>query len=336
MALGLITGDKIVRLVWWTGLKKVASTFHAKLLKPEQFVHEFLTDLAKIGSLKKVLGEKPLEPFGADNSELSERYYTSKKNYSQAIRSFFIDPTPFIKETKITPLLPAESFHNNNPTPNETWFFLNGIGTNEDMAKVNAQMLSKIFKRPITPLHNPTNGFKHDLIEVMKGRTFDQNTSIAKTTRDHIRRELKKMAVKLESADEDVKSTYKVVVIAHSQGGVIISNVVRMLIQDPSCNSLLDHLEVYTFASAHDEYPSPWAVKDEQKVPFTEHFANDNDYIAEVGVLNSVGKTAGKVYVKGGAGHLLNYHYLRDFDEGKYEGHSGSGSRLHTLRGGNR
>ncbi|WP_299017968.1 hypothetical protein [uncultured Photobacterium sp.] len=329
----LTLGKKMAKLLWWRGLSKAVSMLNYKGPEPDQFIKNLVTDLTKIDSLTKVLGDNPLEPFGAEGSELSVKYYLGENNYSRAIRSFFIDPTPFSKTNKIKALPAVNGTVNHKP--NEKWFFLNGIGTNEDMASVNAKMLNKIFKRPITPLHNPTNGFKNDLLEVAKGRLLNMRTSIAESAKAHIKDELIKMEKEITTANAGEKSTYKIVIIAHSQGGIIISNVVKLLIQDPECNSLLEHLEIYTFASAHDEYPSPWATHHKKNFPFTEHFANDSDYVAEVGVLNNVNKTRGKIYVKSGAGHLLNYHYLKDFNKGKYEGND-RGSRLYTLRDGNR
>ncbi|WP_146155041.1 esterase/lipase family protein [Photobacterium lipolyticum] len=329
-----VMGEKIVRLLWWTGLKKATSIFNNKHAKLEQFIQEFLTDFAKVGFLTKVLGEKPLEPFSADDSELNEKYYDNSDRYTQALMNFFIDLPPFKKECKIKPLHPPVDVHKITPTPNETWFFLNGIGTNEDMAKVNARMLSDIFKRPITLLHNPGNGFMADLIEVMKGRAFNLNTAIAESARDHIWSELKIVKEKMRAADKEMEKSYKVVVIAHSQGGLIISNVVRMLLQDHGGNPLLNQLEVYTFASAHDQYPSSCCTDAQQhQVPFTEHFANKEDYVSQVGVLKAGSKkTVGNIYIKNGAGHLLNFHYLRDFVHGRYEGKESS--RLFSLLGG--
>ena len=97
----LVMGEKIVRLLWWRGLKKATSAFNDKHTKLELFIQEFLTDFAKVGSLTKVLGEKPLEPFSADNSELNEKYYDNSKSYTQALMNFFIDLSPFEKECKI-------------------------------------------------------------------------------------------------------------------------------------------------------------------------------------------------------------------------------------------
>lgn len=329
----LTLGKSVAKLLWWNGLDKALSIFDYRGPMPEQLVQNLLTDLEELGSLAKVLGDNPLESFGADDSELSKKYYPSRFRYYQAILSFFVDITPLRNNRKIKALPTVNETIDH--TPNEKWFFLNGIGTNEDMARVNALMLNKIFKRPITPLHNPTNGFARDLIEVTKGRNFNTPTSVARSAKIHIKCELLKIAKRTANSSEYEKKRHKVVVIAHSQGGIIISNVVKMLIHDPRCNSLLKHLEIYTFASAHDEYPSSLTKSQSTKVPFTEHFANDRDYVAEVGVLKNVNKTSGKVYEKSGPGHLLNYHYLRDFDQGKYEG-QGIGSRLYSLRNGNR
>ncbi len=328
-------GEKIVKYLWWTGLKKAASSMDNKLPKPKQLIVEFQKGLAEISSLNKVLGENPFRPFYADDSELNCKSYDSKQSYHDALLSFFIDhETPEDKEDLIKPLLPPEGHLFSHKTPNEKWFFLNGIGTNEDMARINARMLSDIFKRPVTPLHNPTNGFIHDLVEVLNGRGNCRKTSIAQSAKDQIWSELQVIKEKLKTAGPTGRKECKVVVIAHSQGGVIMSNVIGMLLEEHPGDPLLDQLEVYTFASAHDEFPSPW---DQERtvydVPFCEHFANDNDFVARLGVINGGGeKTTGNVYVNHGAGHLLNFHYLRDFEKGKY----GKDSRLFSLCNGKR
>lgn len=328
-------GEKIVKYLWWAGLKKAATSMENRLPKPKQLLTEFQKGLAEISSLHKVLGGNPLSPFYAEDSELNSKSYDSKLSHKEAVLNFFFDhETPDDKEDQIVPLLPQEGRKYSHKTPNESWFFLNGIGTNEDMARVNARMISDIFKRPVTALHNPTNGFIHDLVEVLNGRGSCRKTEIAHSAKEQIWQQLLKIKANMKDAGSVGRKECKVVVIAHSQGGIIMSNVIGMLLDEHPGDPLLDQLEVYTFASAHTEFPSPWHQdRTKYDVPFCEHFANDEDFVARIGVINGGSKkTTGQIYLKEGAGHLLNCHYLRDFAKGRY----GKDSRLYSLCNGKR
>lgn len=76
----------------------------------------------------------------------------------------------------------------------------------------------------------------------------------------------------------------KVVLIAHSQGGIIASLVVDWLISDLP-HSALQKLEVYTFACAANHFNSPIGSDGRPVLPVIEHFANGKDPVAGIGVL---------------------------------------------------
>lgn len=81
-------------------------------------------------------------------------------------------------------------------------------------------------------------------------------------------------------------SKKRVVIIGHSQGGIITSAWIDMLLMDvPS--ELLSRVEVYTFASAanHFSRPAADAKGRDQIFAHVEHFANENDFVAQFGVL---------------------------------------------------
>jgi hypothetical protein len=92
--------------------------------------------------------------------------------------------------------------------------------------------------------------------------------------------------------------------------------------------SRLAKLEVYTFANCADRMRY---VHPSLEVPYMEHFANERDIVARLGVLSPLRGTSsqtevpieidGPVFVQRGAwGHLLNGHYLMPIDDYLYPG----------------
>ena len=180
-----------------------------------------------------------------------------------------------------------------NEKKDEVWYFVNGICTNTDVVKMNCEYLNYIFKRPITALHNPTNGFALDILETLVGRDFDVTYEIMNSTQKKISESLK---------------TKKVKVIAHSQGGVIINDIIRYL---NNKGVDLSNLEVFTFASPADGANT-------SKGLYQEHFANEFDWVARVGLMHDDYKTPNLYKRVAAYGHLLNKNYLTAFLKGSY------------------
>jgi hypothetical protein len=109
--------------------------------------------------------------------------------------------------------------HNGDYTtfPEESWFFINGIMTNDSLAQLNAAYLSFLFHRPITLIQNSTDSLWIDLLECAIGKQWDRMTEPAIKAFPPIHQALK---------DERKK---RIVVIAHSQGTIITSNILRWL-----------------------------------------------------------------------------------------------------------
>lgn len=206
--------------------------------------------------------------------------------------------------------------------PDETWFFINGVATNKDIAEMNSQYLAQLFHRPITVIQNPTDFLLVDLIESAIGKTWKRNTEPAKTALDPIGKAL---------SDPEKKH---VVVIAHSQGTIIMANVLRTLIKE-SGKSLgnvenLKKLEIYTFGNCADEmtYIPDLKTSKTNPVPWIENFANQYDLVARLGIL-APKKAKRKINIDGDRyvtkdqwGHFLNEHYLftrLDYDEVDYK-----------------
>lgn len=186
------------------------------------------------------------------------------------------------------------------------FYFLNGICTNIATACVNATLLSKLVSSEVGILHNPTSGILVDLYEVLLSRSFGIMSETAQFGMDII--------------VKDIKLGKKVVLLGHSQGGIIASNIVRTLLQDHNITDEdLRLLEIYTFGSAACSQPN------RRGLPYSEHFANGYDFVARVGILHHRYKVFGKLFVaEERSGHLLNTHYLSGLADGCY----GKGSRL--------
>jgi hypothetical protein len=256
--------------------------------------------------------------------------------------------------------------------PGEHWFFINGIATNQDVAKLNGAYLAHLFHRPVTVIQNATNSWPVDIYECAIGKGFkdDPDSLDRKTMTEPAWRAT---AAILEALNAD--QTRRVVVIAHSQGTIIAANVLRavakalrskqarqkkprwhlftnelmgevkteteIILRNSLAHSLsvfakggpdkalerLNKLEIYTFANCADKmryvYPS-------RQVPYMEHFANEQDIVARLGILSPLRDGAnplieidGTVFEQKAAwGHLLNEHYLNPIDDYLYPGES--------------
>lgn len=216
--------------------------------------------------------------------------------------------------------------------PKEAWFFVNGVATDRDILRVNGVYLSRLFHRPIELIYNPTHGIVPDLLECVTGRTFDYASGTAAYA-------LERVASAIENPSLD-----RVILMGHSQGGIIVSNVVAGLTERFTGDaSLLGKLEVYTFASACDFMPVDGALDTPtRRVPYLEHFANTGDLVAKLGVLEIPLDINGRVYRLEKAGHLLNAHYLPDIGQRRYAwrprgratGRAERNARLYSYLGG--
>ncbi len=248
--------------------------------------------------------------------------------------------------------------------PNEHWFFINGIATNTDVARFNSAYLAHLFHRPVTVVQNASGSLTVDVLECMLGkglRVCDKQIMTEPAWRA--------AAAILEALNAD--HIEHVIVIAHSQGTIIMSNVLAAIEEalksefatqdDPEWhaftrklmgnvetetqkmlrNSLahalaeftrnksekvmdrLKKLEIYTFANCADKMRYVHLTR---PIPFMEHFANEFDWVARLGILSPLRGDSdatieidGPVYQqKGEWGHLLNEHYLAFIDNYLY------------------
>jgi predicted alpha/beta hydrolase family esterase len=229
-------------------------------------------------SLPLVFGKVP--PIFAKNSELNVNSYSTIKDAVVSVKRAILGSSKYT----IPPI---------NDTSNIEVFFLNGICTDINVWKLNAAEIEEIFDFKISPLHNPTHGVIPDLIECIFGRTFN---ILDKETQEIF-----------QTLYKAIKTKDKVIILAHSQGGIIISQLIDHFLDN---DIDISNIEVYTFASASDEMA--------KGNYYVEHFANKYDYVARIGVLEYASNFYGNVFVRKGAGHLLNIHYLQPLSKGEF------------------
>lgn len=215
----------------------------------------------------------------------------------------------------------------------EAWFFVNGITTNIPMLKLNGDYLKDLFKRPFELIYNPTDGVLVDVVECLLGRSFN----MASEPSEYLSRRIE--------AALDYEDYERVVLIAHSQGTIIASNVIKHLLMEYEGDDRLSKLELYTFGCAADEMDIDEGLsrRYNRLVPYIEHFANKGDLVANLGILQKRkmqdrgNEYYGEIYELDRSGHYLNAHYLNDFKEQAYQSeYSGRSSRLYDSMDGGR
>lgn len=240
------------------------------------------------------------------DAELNYQSYESFGDVLRSVKTAFVpsphtDPTTPYNEEFVVGDYPEEN--------NERWFFVNGIATSKEIAKLNGKALSEVFQKPVHVLYNPSQSIPFDLLESVLERTYGRQTAITNSIYDVIK--------------EELQTGKKVKLMGHSQGGIITSSVINRLVDDPEMTEYLKNIDLYTFASAADEvrhHPEE-SLKAGHPVPYNEHFVNSKDFVARLGtgakILNK--DISGEIFEFEAPGHLLNSHYLKNFVEGKYD-----------------
>lgn len=249
----------------------------------------------------------------------------------------------------------------NNPFPNERWYFINGICTDDNGLKLNCQRLEATFGRPVQGIYNETNGFLVDLAECFAQRNLNFRTRSARFAAAIIKEKL----IGHRHTDHNTNNDMDVVLIGHSQGGIIVSMVLDVLADDMTItDEQLAHVRcVITFGSAADEFHHPLrrrhpaaeaAARHHDQLEgarpmHIEHFANAHDLVAQLGVLQFFGPAqeearhhhdrdgereeeqparrpyAGRLFVAERKGHLFNTSY--SLHEEDYQQRDGGGQR---------
>ncbi|KAG6995830.1 hypothetical protein G7Y79_00041g077820 [Physcia stellaris] len=200
----------------------------------------------------------------------------------------------------------------------ERWVFVNGCTVGHKGLQANVDLISATFGRPVIGIHNTTYGLPFDILECLIQRDFAYNTLDVRVAYDYVKACL---------CDPTVR---KVILIGHSQGGIIISMVIDELLKDLP-QEVFGKVEIYTFGSAASHFNNPLvsfpngfqdypASSEKEKgkrcISHIEHYCNEYDMVSRWGALYNVASVldnrySGTVFVRMGAtGHMFNQHYL--------------------------
>ncbi|EWY80788.1 hypothetical protein FOYG_16710 [Fusarium oxysporum NRRL 32931] len=225
----------------------------------------------------------------------------------------------------------------------EKWLFVNGIGGEYFWLQLYCEKLRDTYQRDIQGIFNRSDGLLWDLVEcagerdINGGTNEEQNHLIQRTQSSIAAQSI--LEDQLSIALQDRGSDGFVVMIAYSQGCLLLRHVLQKFIQGGSYQTAMEaRLRVFTFGNPSID----WMGTDAQghKTPLcehvnhTEHFANERDFVAALGVLRNNQEEAlrqagyihnrSSLFINGGedwVGHLFGTQYsLRkeDYKDGEY------------------
>lgn len=255
-----------------------------------------------------------------------------------------------------------------DPSPDQAWFFINGICTDRRMLMLNAAYLHDLFGRPLTLLHNSTCGVLPDLLECAVGKHWNGVTEATRMSFAPIYSALKQPGCR------------RVVLLAHSRGSLIAGVLLWLLrglyaptahellageprcpeqrvaralaerwsfpcaqsvaerlaspaaVRPPLSRAELAKLEVYAFANCTSLMePADHSAH----LPYLESYGNEFDAVARLGVLapaHGIGaaRVGGERFLRRDAwGHLLNAHYLQAMEQ-EWRASAADGGALRT------
>jgi len=230
----------------------------------------------------------------------------------------------------------SASVHASSLSPLPTVFFVNGIATTPHWLGLNCTRLANHYGTACIGVFNPCYGLLLDLIECVVQRNFNIRTTIVRQTAERIQE-------RLDAGEE-------VLLIGHSQGGIIVSLVVDAITlhyarlkysadgdgddqtgprtdgpraaaaagasgslhppRSSSSSSPLSRLAVLTFASAASHFVNPHGL-----LPTLAHYVNRRDTVGwSTLAAAAAGKLDGEVYrsVADSGRHLFNAAYSLD------------------------
>jgi hypothetical protein len=242
----------------------------------------------------------------------------------------------------------------------EEWFFINGILTNQDVARINAAYLVELFQRPVRVMWNSTDGLLVDLLECASEKLGATGEDVDSA-----------FPVLLQALADPAKR--RVVLISHSQGTLITAVLLRLIRavhlqtltgtpgvltgQDrelicrqaaaaglrvdpahvvPIGPDELATLELYCFANCATEMRY---IDRERSLPRIESYGNEHDLVARLGMLAPYPRRRrieidGPRFRRDGAwGHLLDAHYLVGIDRARRASEAASGSPYVAVAG---
>ncbi|KKY27187.1 hypothetical protein UCDDS831_g00934 [Diplodia seriata] len=207
----------------------------------------------------------------------------------------------------------------------EKWLFVNGIGTELYWLHLACRKLAKRYSRNVTGVYNRGDGILWDLIKCA-GQRNSKGQLNAKSQKEMVQTAKGGQMAQMELANqleaalltkgERGHAYKKVVMIAHSQGCLVL----RLALEDLRAQrskaldeAMRERLCVFTFGS-----PSVDWLGEPDDVLRTEHFANEKDFVAHLGVFHD-GKPKDRGYKnvftnkeEGWVGHLFGAQYSLD------------------------
>ncbi|WVF67697.1 hypothetical protein IAT40_002456 [Kwoniella sp. CBS 6097] len=180
---------------------------------------------------------------------------------------------------------------------------INGIATTGRTDQVQVNSFASMFDHPMMGLKNQSFGLMIDLWCCLLQRDFYVHTPIVHDCFAIIGGAL------LDPTSDSV------VVLAHSQGGLLLAAIIRMIETEPLLQGVKAKLEVFTLGSAARSFGrweySGSGVNGGFKT--VEHYSNEWDWVSRTGVLVDLEASLGTHYIrKKQPGHLPLTHYFGD------------------------
>ncbi|KAL2178332.1 uncharacterized protein P884DRAFT_197955 [Thermothelomyces heterothallicus CBS 202.75] len=208
--------------------------------------------------------------------------------------------------------------------PNEKWLFINGIANELVWFRLSCDKIRDTFKREVKGIYNRSDGILWDLIECAGERSAaETNANIERTRSSKAAQAILEQELRdaLWPADGSVPD--KVVMIAHSQGCMILRLALQTLVREIGKDSdrtraMRERLRVFTFGNPSLDWRVVVDGTEESLSDYamiTEHFAHQTDFVAVLGVVGhrddqDSGYDKDSVfYSKKGKGHLFGAHY---------------------------
>ncbi|KAL7908364.1 hypothetical protein GGI35DRAFT_470029 [Trichoderma velutinum] len=209
--------------------------------------------------------------------------------------------------------------------PNEKWLFINGIANEFAWFKGSCDKIRDTFKREVKGVYNRSDGILWDMIECCgehsavtdRSNELIQRTRSSNEAQEILERELIEALWPINSDPPD-----KVIMIAHSQGCLLLRLVLQTLVKknpegSQERSDMRKRLRVFTFGNPSIDWCAVGGKNDSLSsyANTTEHFAHEVDFVAMLGVVThqddqDSGYDKNSVfYSHGGRGHLFGAHY---------------------------
>jgi hypothetical protein len=173
----------------------------------------------------------------------------------------------------------------------EQWLFVNGICGEYFWLQLYCEKLRDTFNRDIRGVFNRSDGILWDVIECAGERDTNgrENTLIQRTPSSMAAQRV--LSRELSAALQNESSNGYIVMIAYSQGCLLLRLVLQDFVRNNAHqNAMRERLMVFTFGNPSIDWMGTHEggrIRLCEYVQHTEHFANERDFVARLGVLKS-------------------------------------------------